>query len=318
MKCIFSISEFLLLFILINSCKEKPTPPTITTTAPTEISYTTVTSGGEVTNEGGEPVTVRGVCWGTSANPTIANSATTESGGLGSFTRKITQLVPDTKYYIRAYATNIAGTGFGNEIQFTTKGTVTDIESNVYKVIQIGTQLWMKENLKTTKYNDGTAIPLITDKAAWANLTIPGYCWYNNDEAANKNVYGALYNWYTVNTGKLCPVGWHVQTNEEWDLLTTFLGGNNISGKLKEAGTVHWASPNTGATNVSGFTAMPGGQRSEDGVFDFALRNGLWWTSSEVSTQESFGIWIATDLTQVYSSMEDKRQGYSVRCLKDK
>ena len=94
-------------------------------------------------------------------------------------------------------------------------------------------------------------------------LTTPGYCWYNNDENANKNIYGALYNWYTVNTGKLCPAGWHVQTNEEWGLLTTYLGGNNIPGKLKEAGTAHWASPNTGATNESGFTAMPGGQRSE-------------------------------------------------------
>ena len=194
---------------------------------------------------------------------------------------------------------------------------IKDVDGNVYTSVIIGTQVWMRENLKTTKYKDGIAIPLITDNTAWGNLTTPGYCWYNNNEATNKNVYGALYNWYAVNTGKLCPVGWHVQTNEEWGLLTTYLGGTNIPGKLKEAGTVHWASPNTGATNESGFTAMPGGQRSEGGVFDFALWNGLWWTSSEVSAQESFGIWIATDLNQVYSSMEDKRQGYSVRCLKD-
>ena len=200
----------------------------------------------------------------------------------------------------------------------TDDNSIKDGNGNVYTSVKIGAQIWLADNLKATKYTDGTAIPLVTDGGAWAALTTPAYCWYNNDENANKNTYGALYNWFAVNTGKLSPVGWHVQTNEEWGLLTTYLGGDNIPGKLKEAGTAHWASPNTGATNESGFTAMPGGQRSEEGVFDFALWNGLWWTSSEVSAQKSFGIWIATDLTQVYSSMEDKRQGYSVRCLKDK
>jgi uncharacterized protein (TIGR02145 family) len=194
---------------------------------------------------------------------------------------------------------------------------IEDTDGNIYTSVKIGTQEWLVENLKTTRYKDGTAIPLITDNTAWTDLTTPGYCWYNNDASANKSTYGALYNWYAVNQGKLCPTGWHVPTYEEWEALTTFLGGDNIAGKLKEAGTNHWASPNTGATNESGFTALPGGQRSEVGLFDFALWNGLWWTSSEITAQEAYGIWIATDLLEVYNSMEDKKQGYSVRCLKD-
>jgi uncharacterized protein (TIGR02145 family) len=194
---------------------------------------------------------------------------------------------------------------------------IEDEDANIYTSITIGTQVWLVENLKTTKYRDGISIPNITDDAAWENLSSPAYCWYNNDALTYKATYGALYNWYAVNTGKLCPAGWHAPTYGEWGTLTTYLGGDNIAGKLKEAGTAHWVSPNTGSTNESGFTALPGGQRSEGGVFDFALSNGLWWTSSEVSTQEAFGIWIATDLTEVNNSMEDKRQGYSVRCIKD-
>lgn len=194
---------------------------------------------------------------------------------------------------------------------------IKDADGNKYTSVTIGTQVWLLENLRTTKYRDGTSIPNITGEAEWANLTGPSYCWYNNDAATFKATYGALYNWYAVNTGKLCPAGWHVLTLDDWATLKTYLGGDNIPGKLKEAGTAHWVSPNTGATNESGFTALPGGQRSEGGVFDFAWWNGLWWTDTEVSTQEAYGIWIATDLTEVFDSMEDKRQGYSVRCLKD-
>ena len=199
----------------------------------------------------------------------------------------------------------------------TESNTVKDIDGNVYQTVTIGKQVWMVENLKTTRYNDGTSIPNVTDNTVWAGLTTPAYCWYNNDKAGNINTYGALYNWFAIHTGKLCPIGWHIPTNTEWEELTTYLGPDNIPGKLKEAGTTHWAIPNTGATNESGFTALPGGQRSEFGVFDFALWNGEWWTSSEITAKEAFEIWIATDLEYVESSMEDKKQGFSVRCLKD-
>ncbi|HEY3369911.1 MAG TPA: fibrobacter succinogenes major paralogous domain-containing protein [Prolixibacteraceae bacterium] len=196
-------------------------------------------------------------------------------------------------------------------------GTVKDKDGNIYHSVTIGKQVWMVENLKTTKYNDGTSIPSVTDNLAWAGLTTAAYCWYENNETANKNSYGALYNWFAVNTGKLCPTGWHIPTNQEWEELTSYLGKDNLPGKLKEAGSAHWISSNSGSTNESGFTALPGGQRSETGLYDFAVWNGLWWTSSEITAQEAYGIWIATDLDNVYSSMEDKRQGYSVRCIKD-
>jgi uncharacterized protein (TIGR02145 family) len=196
---------------------------------------------------------------------------------------------------------------------------VTDIDGNNYIAIDIGSQLWMAENLKTTKYNDGTAIPLITDGAAWMNLSSPGYCWMDNDEATYKNTYGALYNWYTVNTGKLCPTGWHVPTDAEWTTLTDYLGGESVAGgKLKEYGTTHWVNPNTGATNETGFTALPGGNRTDDyGYFNFPGGSGDWWSTVEYST------WVARSrrMTAYYnfvdSTPEPKKYGHSVRCIKD-
>ncbi len=166
---------------------------------------------------------------------------------------------------------NIAGTIYNK---------VTDVEGNSYNTIVIGTQTWMAENLKTTKYNDGTSIPLVTSSTTWGTLSTPAYCWFNNDEATNKVTYGALYNWYTVNTGKLCPSGWHIPNNTEWTTLTDYLGGQSIAGgKLKEAGTVHWTTPNTGATDEVHFTGLPAGARGGAGEFNILGSYGYWWTS---------------------------------------
>lgn len=139
--------------------------------------------------------------------------------------------------------------------------SVKDIDGNKYKTIKIGTQIWLSENLKTTTYNDGTAIPLVKNYDAWAELSTQAYCWYNND-STNKEVYGALYNWYAVNTKKLCPEGWHVPSDEEWTELRTYLGDKGNAGlALKESGTSHWKSPNSDASNTTGFTGLPGGYR---------------------------------------------------------
>ena len=202
---------------------------------------------------------------------------------------------------------------------------VKDIDGNVYKTVTIGKQIWMAENLKTTKYNDGKAIPLVTDDKAWGALTTPAYCWYYNDASTNKNKYGALYNWYTVNTNKLCPKAWHVATDTEWTTLTTYLDGESVAGsKLKETGTTHWESPNAGATNKSGFTALPGGYRNHDGAFgeygSYASNfrsNGCWWSSSEQSDFCAYYRRLYNSLIDVYRSPSDKHFGYSVRCLKD-
>jgi uncharacterized protein (TIGR02145 family) len=196
--------------------------------------------------------------------------------------------------------------------------TVTDNDGNLYSTVTIGTQVWMNENLKTKAYRDGAVIPEVTVVTAWSDLGTPAYCWYNNDPA-NTNIYGALYNWYAVNTGKLCPTGWHVPSNAEWTTLIDFLGGVDVAGgKLKETGTSHWISPNTDATNEISFRALPGGYRNYDGIFSAVGYTGRWWTKTEDSLNYPFsmGLMYFTKST-ISSSMNSKKNGFSVRCLKD-
>jgi uncharacterized protein (TIGR02145 family) len=195
--------------------------------------------------------------------------------------------------------------------------TVKDIDGNVYKTVTIGTQVWMAENLKTTKYNDGIVIPLVTDDKAWDALTTAAYCWYKNDATANKNTRGALYNWYTVGTNKLCPGGWHVPTDAEWTTLTTYLGGESVAGgKLKETGTTNWESPNTGATNESGFKALSGGDR-EFGTFSYIGYSGYWWSATGTNATEARYRSMAYYGSKVGRNSIFKKMGYSVRCLRD-
>jgi uncharacterized protein (TIGR02145 family) len=201
-----------------------------------------------------------------------------------------------------------------------TANPVTDIDGNIYNTVGIGFQLWMTTNLKTTKYNDGTTIPIVTDNTAWINLSTPGYCWYNNNEATYKNIYGALYNWYTVNTGKLCPIGWHVPSDWEWSVLGYALGGESVAGgKLKETGTTHWLSPNTGATNETGFTALPGSSRTYNGFFRDLGYDGWWWSSiqSTLDNQYAKFLSILNSSSKVWPNEEQKILGFSVRCIKD-
>ncbi|MCX6226599.1 MAG: fibrobacter succinogenes major paralogous domain-containing protein [Bacteroidia bacterium] len=163
-----------------------------------------------------------------------------------------------------------------------TYGAMADNDGNTYKTIQIGTQLLMAENLKTTKYSDGTAILNVTDNTQWSTLNTAAYCWYNND-SNYKAVYGALYNFYAVSDiiRNLCPKGWIVPGDDDWSNLTTFLGTEEFAGgKMKETGTTHWLTPNTGATNESGFTGLPGGERRNDGPFADMGSTGYWWCST--------------------------------------
>ncbi|HBE42523.1 MAG TPA: hypothetical protein DDW27_15240 [Bacteroidales bacterium] len=303
--------------------------PTVTPAEITSITLNTAVSGGNITNNGGGEITAKGVCWSKSENPATADSKTENGTGSASFVSNLAGLCPNTKYYLRAYATNSAGTNYSNQVTFETisgiifnpaitYGTVTDVEGNTYKTLQTGSQTWMAENLKTTKFNDGTNIPLVTGNTEWANLTTPGYCWYGNDECANKGVYGGLYNWYTVNTGKLCPTGWHVPSLDEWVAFINYLGGINAvtGGKLKETGTSHWTAPNTGATNESGFTALPGGIRRYEGTFDHNRNYGNWWFSTEFSDTDAWR-WYMDYESNVYRTNHDNNYGFSIRCMKD-
>ena len=195
-----------------------------------------------------------------------------------------------------------------------------DAEGNQYKVVKIGTQLWMAENLRTTIYNDGTSITPVTDNVEWSGLAAGAFCWYYNLEAMYRSTYGGLYNWHAVNTAKLCPAGWHVPTDAEWTILTDYLGGENTAGdKLKETGSTHWGSTNI-ATNETGFTALPGGRRTEYGVFSsYSEIIGYWWTSSENSgfPTKAWYRRIFKDNGAVESSDFSKKCGFSVRCLRD-
>jgi uncharacterized protein (TIGR02145 family) len=193
---------------------------------------------------------------------------------------------------------------------------IKDADGNIYHAVTIGTQTWMVENLKTTKYNDGTPIPLVTDNIAWGRLTTPGYCWYNNDSATYSNPYGALYNWYAVTTGKLAPPGWHVPTVAEWDTLITFLGGVMVAGSaLKSTGTTYWHPPNSGATNSSGFSALPGGRLT--GTFSSIGTYGDWW-----AFPGSRGLIIEMNNNDQFLNLNDYPgngggNGCSVRCVRD-
>jgi uncharacterized protein (TIGR02145 family) len=194
---------------------------------------------------------------------------------------------------------------------------LTDKEGNSYNVIQIGNQSWMAENLKATKFNDGTMIPFVSEYQVWSTLTSPGYCWYSNDKGKYEIDYGALYNWYTVNTGKLCPTGWHVPSVEEWMVLIEHVDKNNNGGKLKESGRQYWMIPNTGATNATGFTALPGGNRGSRGSFFDKRFHGYWWSSTEVDINNARYYSLGYNSNEATGNSDYKKSGLSIRCVKD-
>jgi uncharacterized protein (TIGR02145 family) len=195
--------------------------------------------------------------------------------------------------------------------------TVKDIDGNVYKTVNIGNQTWMAENLKTSRYNDGRKIPLVTDTTQWQKYE-PAFCWYNNDEKTNKEKYGALYNWYAVNTNKLCPVGWHVPNSEELSSLVSFSYKDTLTaGSMKEIGTVHWRIPNKGATNETGFSARPGGYRGQHAAFECLSEQGIWWISTEENEYIGRSWMLNYDDSRVHPAWPSKRVGFSVRCLMD-
>jgi len=271
----------------------------LTTTTVSSIKAFSANCSGTITSDGGGTITEHGFCWNSSPKPTITNSKTTTIGsGTGSFTSSINGLQPVTTYYIRSYATNSTGTFYGDELIFKTlSGSVKDIAGNVYNVVAIGSQEWLVENLKTNQFNDGTMIPNVSDPATWDNQLTPGYCWYNNS-ITNKNPYGALYNWYAVNTNKLAPIGWHIPTKEEWTILTNYLKDN-------EYGYVG---------SGSGFAGLPGGCRA-NGNFTNIGTEGYYWSSTQLSTTNACRVSFTMDYSFLYS--DEMSWGFSVRCIRD-
>jgi uncharacterized protein (TIGR02145 family) len=316
-----------------------PKVPVLSTISVSAITVESALSGGEITDDVNDVVTESGICWSPNADPTTGDFKIINKNGDRTFVTYMDGLKPSTKYYVRAYATNGAGTGYGDELSFTTLtvspiifnpdltyGSVLDVDGNIYKTIQIGTQLWMAENLKTTRLNEGTLIPNVTDNTEWSNLTTAGYSWHNNDAESYKDTYGALYNWHAVATGDLCPAGWHVPIGAEWSTLITYLGGEGVAGdKLTETGIKHWLSYVTGATNESGFTGLPGGRRYLNesdlvpvSIFSWLQFTGSWWSATEdgVLNARMVNLWW-DDIFYIFQSAMNKIDGMSVRCVKN-
>ncbi len=334
MKSLFYILFFILLsfegFSQINfaqlSGRNGNLPVLATTTAATSITTTSANSGGNVTSDGGAIVTTRGIVWSTSPNPDISLSTkTTDGSGIGSFTSSITGLTINTTYYVRAYATNSIGTGYGTQESFST-----------YTYVTICKQQWMEKNLDVLTYRDGTIIPQVTDLTAWGALTTGAWCYYDNDPA-NGAIYGKLYNWYAVKgiataesetptleqiaaRKQLAPPGWHISTKNEWTTLSTSLGGDEVAGgKMKLfVSPYYWEHPYYASNNSSGFSALPGGNRDKFYNFKSVRVAASFWSATQNGTTTSawFRTLNAGNFKLTYTA-NYSQEGLSVRCVRD-
>lgn len=196
---------------------------------------------------------------------------------------------------------------------------LTDIDGNIYKTVIIGNQEWMAQNLKTTRYNDGMEIPYIHNIKDWSRLNTPGYCWFDNEKDPYKGHFGGLYNWYAVNSDKLCPAGWRVPGEEDWKKLAEYLGGEiPAGGKLKDTDRKYWVRPNAGATNETGFSAQAGGYRSVAGTFGYRGFDGYWWTVTESREDRAISFHLSYNFSNLGRQNNNKNAGLSVRCIKEK
>ena len=297
--------------------------PNLETKSISLISSTTASSGGIIFSNGSSEIIAKGIVWSTNQNPTIdLSTKTNDDTGSVNFTSAITGLTNSTTYYVRAYATNNTGTAYGNQISFTTSPpltTATDVEGNTYELVTICNQKWSKTNLNVSKFRNGDIIPQVTDPIEWQNLTTPAWC-YNENLSSNGTTYGKLYNWYAVNDPRgLAPVGCHVPSETEWVIMLDCLGDTS-GNKMKETGTSHWLSPNTGATNSSGFTGLPAGNRSGySGEFGGIGGNTHWWgiTESTNNPDYAFTCSLQPNFEFAIRIINPKNYGFSVRFIKD-
>jgi uncharacterized protein (TIGR02145 family) len=295
---------------------------TITTNPVIQIKINTAQCGGEIINADGANIQERGVCWSTSPDPTTAGSRTSDETGEGSFISLIDNLAPNTKYYARAYFRINAIPYYGEEVSFTTKrsNAISDIDGNYYNIVTIGDQVWMANNLNTTRYASGDYLMNGTG-AGEIPYGVYAPMWFAyNDVISYVETYGRLYTGYAViGNQNICPAGWHVPNNDEWMELIDHLGGLSVAGgALKEAGFDHWISPNVGATNSSGFTALPHGIRRQTlGTFAMLGRTGSFWTSTEYGSDAAYAKILNTANESVEETTNMKIIGHGVRCVKD-
>ncbi len=275
------------------------------------IATTSLQVTGSVDKSGGATITSRGFCWDTIPNPTTAINKLETGTGTGAFNNTIPGLIPGKTYYIRAYAVNSIGTAYSTQFIVTTNGI--DIDGNIYHTITIGTQVWMVENLKATHFRNGDAMPNITDNTTWETANIAAYCDYNND-AANGAVYGHLYNYIAAHDIRnICPKGWRLPNSTDWQTLSAYLGGDNVTGgKMKEAGTTHWTAPNTNASNSSGFTGLPAGNRGYGGFASIGMACYFWSAAPESFSRSLLN---NTEAIAGVGNTNDGPLGFTIRCI---
>ena len=317
------------------------TAPTITTTTATSVTTTGATTGGNVTSNGGASITARGVAYGMAQNPTISGTITNNGTGTGVFTSTLTGLTASTVYYVRAYATNSVGTSYGNEVSFTTPvpfisqpclgiPTITDVDGNIYNTIEIGNQCWIQSNLRVSKYRNGDLISTGLSNNAWGGASQGAYSIYNNI-SLNDTIYGKIYNGIAATDSRgICPTGWRVPTHSDFNILAKFLDSNSdtlcnnctqssiIGGMLKS--TSFWNAPNTGASNSSGFSAIPGGNRDCSGVYN-DLGNRVYWFTSTGTGGRFSNRRIFNNSSSLISENGNTAafgcNGFSIRCIRN-
>jgi len=295
------------LLLITAACKKASEGiiPKVNTVEVTFITPVSATCSGKIIANSTPEITDIGVCWGISQVPSVSDSKTSgkDLTDTYAFTHSITGLSPNTTYFARAYVTNQSGTAYGNVLSFKTpvdhsgeKGTLTDIEGNVYKTSGIGSQVWTTENLRTTTFNDGSPIPPGKCYRCWSFLASPGYCWYNSDEFQNKASFGAIYNWYTVNSGKLCPSGWHVPAEKEWTILESYPGNKDI---------------------VASLNILPGGYRGDLAEFSGLGEKGIFWTSDQSAPDKAVYKSVSFADHVISGGTFSIDWGASVRCIKN-
>jgi uncharacterized protein (TIGR02145 family) len=353
MKRNSTCSVLLLLLAIImfftGGCRKEKELPEVLTIEISEINQAIAVGGGNVISYGGSTLLVRGVVWSENPEPTFYSYSgyTTDGIGLGEFNSTLTRLRPSTTYFMRAYARNSKGIGYGNTVEFTTLDIisgdgVTDTDGNFYPTVIIGEQEWMAENLRTTVYSDETVIPYVSGDVEWWNTNEGAYCWFNNDTDL-KYAYGALYNGYAVATEKLCPAGWRVPSDAEWAQLVDYLfdeigvlkdysenGPGNVLKSCRqlnsplanecntevhprwEQHTLHYGTDNFG------FSALPGGYRMSYGSFHRVGEIARFWSSTEYSLGSFLWYWTMSHENGGFGNIFAlKDVGFSVRCVRD-
>lgn len=324
------------LLIAFSGCSDKEEiidrSPVLTTIDVTNIFINSAVCGGDISHDMDDFITSRGVCWSTSPKPSINDNKTEDGKGIGTFTSAISGLESNTTYYVRAYATNSNGTGYGATHSFTTlQGLVDARDGNIYKTVSIGKQEWMAENLRYLPQVSGPEAGSTTEPFYYVH----GY-FGNSTEEAKANLdypsYGVLYNWPAAMAGAessdsnpsgvqgVCPAGWHLPSHAEWQQLITHLGGARYAGgKLKEISITYWKNPNTGATNETGFTALPNGTRTIFGNFSSKGFFATWWTATEFIQGNSWNFFIPYYNAMIIESFYENNTSaaFPIRCVKD-